>query len=199
VREGAIKPWRIGGKNLIIKHNALLRQLVEQLPFNADIPWRDLPEATRQILLYGAGERMFAFKLRRMREPRALPFAGVIADLEKSYRDTESDGFRARLSTYMVSGPCPECHGARLSARSSAVTVRATRSETPNSRLQIPNEIPNAKVQTPNNLTAGETPNAKSQLQTIWRRLKFQTPNAKFQIARRSPKSKIKNQKSKMT
>jgi excinuclease ABC subunit A len=39
VREGALKPWRIGGKNLIIKHNALLKQLAEQLPFDADVPW----------------------------------------------------------------------------------------------------------------------------------------------------------------
>jgi excinuclease ABC subunit A len=171
VREGAIKPWRIGGKNLIIKHNALLRQLVEQLPFNADIPWRDLPEATRQTLLNGAGERVFAFKLRRMREPRALPFAGVIADLEKSYHETESDGFRARLSTYMVSGPCPECHGTRLSARSAAVTVRVKRTE-----------IPNAELQTPNNLPAGETPNAKSQISN---------PAAISEIE--NPKSKIEN------
>ncbi|HSI09558.1 MAG TPA: excinuclease ABC subunit A, partial [Rariglobus sp.] len=43
VRGGAIKPWRIGGKNLIIKHNAQLRQLAEQIPFDADTPWKDLP------------------------------------------------------------------------------------------------------------------------------------------------------------
>ena len=50
VRGGAIKPWRIGGKNLIIRHNALLKQLAEQLPFDADMPWQDLPEATRSLL-----------------------------------------------------------------------------------------------------------------------------------------------------
>ena len=43
IREGAIKAWRIGGKNLIIKHNLLLKQLAEQLPFDPDAPWRDLP------------------------------------------------------------------------------------------------------------------------------------------------------------
>jgi len=123
VRGGALKPWRIGGKNLIIKHNALLKQLAEQLPFDADTPWRELPEETRRVILHGAGERLFAFKLRRMREARATPFEGVIADLEQSYRETESDGFRARLSTFMVSGPCPECRGLRLNARSSAVLL----------------------------------------------------------------------------
>ena len=123
VREGAIKPWRIGGKNLIIKHNALLKQLAEQLPFDADVPWQDLPEKTRQHLLFGAGERQFAFKLRRMREAKASAFPGIIADLEESFRHTDSDGFRARLSTFMVSGPCPECHGHRLNARSGAVGI----------------------------------------------------------------------------
>lgn len=121
VREGAIKPWRIGGKNLIIKHNALLKQLAEQLPYDPETPWKDLPEETRKALLFGAGERQFAFKLKRMREARAMPFAGVIADLEESFRETDSDGFRARLTTFMVSGRCPTCEGGRLNVRSAAV------------------------------------------------------------------------------
>ena len=123
VREGAIKPWRIGGKNLIIKHNALLKQLAEQLPFDPDVPWKKLPEETRQLILRGAGDRQFAFKLKRMREARAMPFPGVIADLEESFRHTDSDGFRARLTTFMVSGECPECRGTRLNARSGCVRI----------------------------------------------------------------------------
>ncbi len=125
IREGALKPWRIGGKNLIIKHNALLKQLAEQLPFDADVPWQDLPVGTRDAILHGAGEREFAFKLRRMRTAKVQRFAGVIADLEESFYHTESEGFQARLTTFMVSGPCPECHGTRLNARSGAVYVGA--------------------------------------------------------------------------
>jgi excinuclease ABC subunit A len=123
VREGAIKPWRIGGKNLIIKHNALLKQLAEQLPFDPDVPWQKLPDETRRLILRGAGDRQFAFKLKRMREARAMPFPGVIADLEESFRHTDSDGFRARLTTFMVSGECPECRGTRLNARSGCVRI----------------------------------------------------------------------------
>ena len=123
VREGALKPWRIGGKNLIIKHNALVKQLAEQLPFDADVPWKKLPEETRHAILFGAGEREFAFKLRRMREAKAQTFPGVIADLEQSWRHTDSEGFRARLTTFMIAGDCPECHGSRLNARSGAVRV----------------------------------------------------------------------------
>jgi len=123
VRGGAIKPWRIGGKNLIIKHNAILKQLAEQLPFDPDTPWKDLPKATREALLNGTGERLFAFKLRRMREAKAMPFPGILADIEQSFRDTDSEGFQARLTTFMVSGPCPVCQGARLNPRSAAVRV----------------------------------------------------------------------------
>jgi excinuclease ABC subunit A len=123
VREGAIKPWRIGGKNLIIRHNALLKQLAEQLPFNPDTPWQDLPPEVRDVLLQGAGDRLFAFKLKRMREPKAMAFEGVAADLQRSYLETDSEGFRARLSTFMVAGPCPDCQGRRLSAFSSAVQL----------------------------------------------------------------------------
>ena len=130
VREGAIKPWRIGGKNLIIKHNALLKQLAEQLPFDPDVPWKKLPEEVRRTLLFGTGERQFAFKLRRMREAKAMPFAGVIADLEESFRHTDSEGFRARLTTFMISGECPECHGTRLNARSGAVVLKTGAGET---------------------------------------------------------------------
>jgi excinuclease ABC subunit A len=123
VRGGAIKPWRIGGKNLIIKHNGILRQLAEQLPFDPETPWKDLPEETRRALLEGTGERLFAFKLRRMREAKAMPFAGILSDIEQSFRDTGSEGFQARLSTFMVAGPCPECGGSRLNRRSAAVRI----------------------------------------------------------------------------
>lgn len=125
VRSGALKPWRLGGKNLIIKHNAILKQLAEQLPFDPNTPWAELPEDVRHTLLHGAGERLFAFKLKRMREPKAMPFEGVVPALEESWRFTASEGFRARLTTFMIRGECPECHGSRLNARSGAVIVPA--------------------------------------------------------------------------
>jgi len=133
VRGGAIKPWRLGGKNLIIRHNAVLKQLAEQLPFDANAPWAELPENVQKTLLQGAGDRLFAFKLKRMREPKAMPFAGVIPELEESWKNTASEGFRARLTTFMIRGECPECHGSRLNARSGAVVV-----STGEERLRFP-------------------------------------------------------------
>jgi excinuclease ABC subunit A len=123
VREGAIKPWRIGGRNLIIRHNAILKQLAEQLPFDAETPWQDLPAETRHALLHGAGERLFSFRLRKTQKAELRPFPGVVALLEAGRRESRSDGYRARLATYMSSGECPSCHGLRLNARSLAVLV----------------------------------------------------------------------------
>ncbi len=123
IREGAIKPWRIGGRNLIIRHNAILKQLAEQLPFDAETPWEDLPEETRKTLMYGAGERLFSFRLRKTQKTEAQYFPGIIAMLDESRRETTSEGFRARLATFMSSGDCPLCHGLRLNARSAAVLL----------------------------------------------------------------------------
>ncbi|MDB6164887.1 MAG: uvrA 2 [Lacunisphaera sp.] len=132
VRTGAIKPWRIGGRNLIIRHNAILKQLAEQLPFDPETPWQDLPAETREILLHGAGERLFSFRLRRTQKAELKPFPGIIALLDASRRETTSEGFRARLATFMASGECPTCHGLRLNARSLAVYVgRASRPDEP--------------------------------------------------------------------
>jgi excinuclease ABC subunit A len=123
VREGAIKPWRIGGRNLIIRHNAILKQLAEQLPFDPEQPWADLPEEARRVLLHGAGDRLFSFRLRRAAKVEAQPFPGVLALLDEARRDTSSEGFRARLATFMTAGDCPLCHGLRLNPASASVFV----------------------------------------------------------------------------
>jgi len=117
VKKGAIKPWRLGSKSMIIRRNAQLKQLAQQLPFNPDIQWKDLEEEVKKILLHGAGERLFSFKLKSgNRKPELTRWEGVIADLEKTRRETTSDGLRARLMAYQISSQCPECKGQRLNS-----------------------------------------------------------------------------------
>jgi len=124
VKKGALKPLRIGGKQLIIRNNAMLRQLAEQLPFDPTMPWSELDEETRQALLYGVEDRLFTFKLtRRKTLPPPQPFGGFMALLQKSYMETKSDGFRARLMTYQTDQKCPNCDGHRFSLRSANVFV----------------------------------------------------------------------------
>ena len=52
-KNGAIKPWRLGSKQMIIKRNAILKQLAEQLPFDPDCPWDELKRETQNQILYG--------------------------------------------------------------------------------------------------------------------------------------------------
>jgi len=124
VKGGALKPLRIGGKQLIIRNNAILRQLAEQLPFDPKTPWKELPEETQKAILYGVEDRLFTFKVtRRKTLPPPQPYVGVMAMLQKSYLETKSDGFRARLMTYQTDQECPTCHGHRFSPRSANVFV----------------------------------------------------------------------------
>lgn len=124
VKAGALKPWRLGSKAMIIKRNAILKQLAEQLPFDPTTPWQDLPEETRRAILHGTGEREFRFKLNRGKaEPEPQTFSGVLADLAETRRGTTSDGLRARLMAYQVASRCEDCQGARLHARARHVFI----------------------------------------------------------------------------
>lgn len=124
VKKGAIKPWRLGSKQMIIKHNAILKQLAEQLPFDPNLPWEELDEAVREQILQGTGERLFSFKLKGGNsKPEMMPYEGVLADLEATRRSTSSDGLRARLMAYQTSSRCATCDGKRLNAASLNVLI----------------------------------------------------------------------------
>lgn len=124
VRKGAIKPWRLGSKRMIIERNARLKQLAEQYPFDATVPWQDLEESVRHAILYGTGERLYSFKTKPgNRRPEELPWEGVLADLDRTRRETSSDGLRNRLLTYQTRSGCPDCEGARLGALSRHVLL----------------------------------------------------------------------------
>lgn len=124
VRGGAIKPWRLGSKQMIIQRNATLKQLAEQLPFDPTLPWEDLGPEVRHQILHGTGERLFAFKLKAGKaKPAPQTFAGVLADLEATRRQTSSEGLRARLMAYQTGRPCESCGGRRLQPASFHVLV----------------------------------------------------------------------------
>ena len=124
VKNGAIKPWRLGSKAMIIKRNAILKQLAEQLPFDPNAPWETLDPQTQKEILRGTGDRLFSFKLKSGNtKPELLPFAGVIADLEDSFKNSSSDGLRAKLSLYQSSATCPDCNGDRLNKQATSVKL----------------------------------------------------------------------------
>ncbi|MGF1531542.1 MAG: excinuclease ABC subunit UvrA [Puniceicoccaceae bacterium] len=115
LRKGAIKPWRLGSKKMIIRRNAMLKQLSEQVPFDPNLPWSDLPVEVQQLILHGHPEKQFSFKLRPGKAaPEVTVFAGVLEDLRQTFQNTTSEGLQARLSTYQKADTCSACGGRRL-------------------------------------------------------------------------------------
>lgn len=124
VKKGAIKPWRLGSKQMIIRHNAILKQLAEQLPFDPTLPWEELDYDIREQIIHGTGNRQFSFKLKGGNtKPESMTFEGVLADLENIRRNTTSDGLRARLMAYQTSSRCESCEGRRLRRASLSVLI----------------------------------------------------------------------------
>ena len=110
---GAIKGWD--------KRNQFYFQMIESLAshygFGTDVVFEQLPEKIRQIVLYGSGREQIQFKYlneKGTRFDRAHSFEGIIPNLERRYRETDSPMVREELAKYQNNKPCPECQGARL-------------------------------------------------------------------------------------
>ena len=124
VKNGAIKPLRLGSKQMIIRHNAILKQLAEQMPFDPKRPWEELDSEVRHQIIHGTGDRLFSFKLKGGNsKPEVAPFAGALAELERIRKTTSSDGLRARLMAYQTSRMCEACKGRRLRPESLSVLI----------------------------------------------------------------------------
>ncbi|MDY0398399.1 MAG: excinuclease ABC subunit UvrA [Desulfuromonas thiophila] len=121
LREGAIAPW-VTRKGFY--YQQLLDCLAEHYGFSVEVPWSELPEAVRQLVLYGSGseEIRFYYDQGERRNYYQKAFEGVIPSLERRYRESDSDGLREKLAEYMDIMPCPSCQGARL--RPEALHVR---------------------------------------------------------------------------
>lgn len=127
VKKGAIKPLRLGSKKMIIRHNAILKQLSEQLPFDPNLPWSELGSEVQDQIIHGTGDRLFSFKLKGGNsKPEVMPFQGVLTELEQIRKTTSSDGLRARLMAYQTSSTCETCKGQRLCPESLNVLVQGT-------------------------------------------------------------------------
>ena len=117
VAEGAVKPWRLGTRKALIRRNAIVRALAEQLPFDPKAPWERLPGATRDALLRGAGERLLLLPPPKGRKAAEQRWRGMFAELAESFRTTTGESLRQRLLAYQSGSVCPSCGGARLSAQ----------------------------------------------------------------------------------
>ncbi len=129
IAAGAIAPWANSASNYYAQ---LAEAIAERYGVDLDEPWDDLPEEQRDLFLYGtAGERLqITYRNRFGRTRRyATRFEGVVNNLQRRYRETDSELTRQRIEEFMSLRACPVCGGARLRAESRAVLVAGTRIE----------------------------------------------------------------------
>ncbi len=124
--QGAIAAWGKAGWNGNSYYKSLLASVAAYYGFSMDTPVRDLKPEDIQKILYGSGtERivmLYQSKSGRSREYRAH-YEGIIPNLERRFKETESEFIREDLQKYMAPRPCPTCHGARLKPEALAVTI----------------------------------------------------------------------------
>ena len=119
---GAVRGWD--------RRNAYYFQLIASLArhygFDVDTPWQALPENVRDAVLHGSGEEIIAFSYLTEaggRSQRKHKFEGIVPNLERRYRETESQLVHEELAKYISDRPCPDCAGARLNRQARNVFV----------------------------------------------------------------------------
>ncbi|HKF15329.1 MAG TPA: excinuclease ABC subunit UvrA [Gaiellaceae bacterium] len=107
-------------------YEAVIQAIADKWEIDLDTAWQDLTDEQRDLFLHGTkGERVYVSYRNRMGRKRSymLAFEGLVSNLQRRYRDTDSASMRERIEEYMSFRPCPECHGARLKPEVLAVTV----------------------------------------------------------------------------
>ncbi len=125
LRDGAI---RVGGWNIMDMGKMMTRQIEavsKKYGFSMDVPFKDLSPEANDIIFYGTGtdEIEMDWQTRKMSATYNAPFEGVINNLNRRYRETQSEGVKRDLERYMAFSPCKLCGGKRLKKEVLGVTV----------------------------------------------------------------------------
>ncbi|HHX91634.1 MAG TPA: excinuclease ABC subunit UvrA, partial [Paracoccus sp.] len=122
LEDGAIAPWRKGKSPYFLQ---TIEALARHYQFNARTPWRDLPEVVKQVLLHGSDGAEIPFRYdeggRVYNVTRA--FEGVIPNMVRRYKETDSAWVREEFERYQNNRPCSTCGGARLKPEALAVKI----------------------------------------------------------------------------
>lgn len=123
LKEGAIVPWNPISSQY---YPQMLEQFCKSVGIDMDTPFNKLSKKQQQQILYGNGETPFHFHYENdfggIRDVD-VPFEGVIHNISRRYRETNSDFTREQMRKYMTELPCPVCHGYRLNQRALAVKI----------------------------------------------------------------------------
>jgi excinuclease ABC subunit A len=123
LNEGALVPWSTSASSY---YEQMTQAIADKWEVDMDTAWEDLPEEVRDCFLFGTnGERVYVTYRNRYGRKRSYMtrFEGIVPNLERRYRETDSDYSREKIEEYMTLRPCPECGGARLRPESLAVLV----------------------------------------------------------------------------
>jgi excinuclease ABC subunit A len=129
IGEGALAPWANSASNY---YEQVTEAIAERYGVDLDAPWEDLPEEQRDLFLHGTNGEPVEVTYRNRygrRRSYATRFEGIVHNLQRRYRETDSEWTREKIEEYMSLRACPVCGGARLRAESRAVLVGGTRIE----------------------------------------------------------------------
>ena len=124
--DGAVQPYRrMGGKKMEAYYQGLIQGMAKHDGVSLDRPWKDLPDAFRQRMLWGTGQEPveWTFQKSSSRPASSKPFEGVIPNLQRLFTESESEFTRNRLKSYMNLQPCDACGGRRLRPEVLAITL----------------------------------------------------------------------------
>ena len=127
LNEGAIAVpgWQSSGDKKSYAH-ACLEALAEEYKFSLDVPFKDLPEEAKHVILYGTeGEKIYVHYKSAYNGKDAFyaNYEGLLRNLQRRYRETTAESVKQDYETYMTVTPCEVCHGKRLKPESLAVTI----------------------------------------------------------------------------
>ncbi len=120
--DGALAPWRKGKSPYFLQ---TIESIARHYDFDKNTPWKNLPENVQQVFLYGSGEDEIRFRFDeggRVYEV-TRPFEGVIPNMERRYRETDSNWIREEFERYQNNRPCGACGGYRLKQEALAVKI----------------------------------------------------------------------------
>ncbi|WP_323751819.1 excinuclease ABC subunit UvrA [Marinobacter sp.] len=121
---GAIKGW----DRRAVYYFQMLNSVAEHYGMDLETPWEDLPEDFQNALLHGTGIEEVTFRYVNSRGQiieKAHPFEGILPNLERRYRETESQSMREELARNLSTQPCKDCHGSRLRQSARHVFIKA--------------------------------------------------------------------------
>src|SRR5688500_4145562 len=123
IGDGALVPWSVGNGGF---YDSIVQAICDRYEIDPDTAWRDLTDEQQDLFLHGTkGEKLYVQYRNRMGRRRSytMAFEGIVASLERRYRETDSAQQRERIEEYMSFRPCGTCNGARLKPEVLAVTV----------------------------------------------------------------------------